>query len=394
MKKNKIVFVVQRYGMEVNGGAEYHCRVLAEHLTERYDVDVFTSCARDYMPWDNYYLAGSYMLNGVTVYRFPVERTKDQGRVLELSARVNRGDRDSEKEWIDEVGPYCPRLIAALKDSADLYNVVIFFGYNFYPSVVGLQLGLEHTILIPTAHDESNIYKDICRRTFHAAKAFLYNSVEERQFLIDQFETGTRPGRLTCVGIDLPDVSHAEMPRGYEQCHDYVIYVGRVARGKNFRQLNRYFIQYKQRHDTDLKLLVLGRVDNEEKLSYHDDIIYAGYVSEEDKTLFMKNAKLLIMPSMYESLSLVILESMALGIPVLVNEDCAVLKGQCIRSNAGLYYSNYTEFEKALDYMLTDKEIYSQMAENGMEFVRNNYNWQYVVENVNSLIEEIGKENE
>ena len=158
--------------------------------------------------------------------------------------------------------------------------------------------------------------------------------------------------------------------------------------------MNRYFIQYKQRHDTDLKLLVLGRVDNEEKLSYHDDIIYAGYVSEEDKTLFMKNAKLLIMPSMYESLSLVILESMALGIPVLVNEDCAVLKGQCIRSNAGLYYSNYTEFEKALDYMLTDKEIYSQMAENGMEFVRNNYNWQYVVENVNSLIEEIGKENE
>lgn len=389
MGKDRIVFIVQRYGMEVNGGAEYHCRVLAEHLSERYDVDVYTSCARDYMPWDNYYSVGSSVLNGITVYRFQVEKTKDEAHVRELSARVNRGDQAAETEWIEEVGPYCPQLITALKDKADLYKTVIFFGYNFYPTVVGLQLGLEHTILIPTAHDESNIYKDICRRTFLAAKAFLYNSVEERHFLIDKFGTGDRPGRLTCVGIDLPDICREEMPKGYEQYHDYVIYVGRVARGKNFRQLNRYFIQYKREHSTELKLLVLGRVDNEEKLAYHDDIVYLGYVSEEDKMLFMKNARLLIMPSMYESLSLVILESMALGRPVLVNEDCEVLKGQCLRSNAGLYYSNYAEFAKALDYMLTDTEAYSQMAENGLEFVRNNYDWQYVVENVSSLIEEI-----
>lgn len=389
MGKDRIVFIVQRYGLEVNGGAEYHCRVLAEHLSERYDVDVYTSCARDYMPWDNYYSVGLFLLNGVTVYRFHVEKTKDEAHVRELSARVNRGDQAAETEWIEEVGPYCPQLITALKDNAYLYKTVIFFGYNFYPTVVGLQLGLEHTILIPTAHDESNIYKDICRRTFFAAKAFLYNSVEERQFLIDKFGTGDRPGRLTCVGIDLPNICYEGMPKGYEQYHDYVIYVGRVARGKNFRQLNRYFIQYKREHNTELKLLVLGRVDNEEKLAYHDDIIYLGYVSEEDKMVFMKNAQLLIMPSMYESLSLVILESMALGRPVLVNEDCEVLKGQCLRSNAGLYYSNYAEFEKALDYMLTDTDAYSQMAENGLEFVRNNYDWQCVVENVSSLIEEI-----
>ncbi|MDE5698815.1 MAG: glycosyltransferase [Lachnospiraceae bacterium] len=84
----------------------------------------------------------------------------------------------------------------------------------------------------------------------------------------------------------------------------------------------------------------------------------------------------------------------SLGRPVLVNGDCNVLKGQCIRSNAGLYYSSYAEFEKALNYMLTNTEAYSQMMKNGLEFVRNNYSWQYVVENVSSLIEEIGKENQ
>lgn len=391
MIQNKIAFVVQRYGLEVNGGAEYHCRVLAEHLSEIYDVDILTSSARDYMPWDNYYGASTSVLNGVNVHRFPVERVKDEERVRELSAKMNRGEKEAESEWIKEVGPYCPKMIDYIKKNAETYKAIIFFGYAFYPTVIGLQLGLENTILIPTAHDEPNIYKDVCYRIFHAAKAFLYNSVEERQFLIDKFKTGNKPGRLTCVGIDLPDVADAGMPERYAQYDNYIIYVGRVCRGKNFKQLNRYFIQYKKEHNTDLKLLVLGRVNNEEILINHDDIIYLGFVSEEDKLCFMKNARLLVMPSLYESLSLVILESMALGRPVLVNGDCNVLKGQCIRSNAGLYYRNYAEFEMTLNFILNNPETYSQMAENGLEFVKKNYSWQYVVGNVSSLIEEIGR---
>lgn len=389
MKKGKIAFVVQRYGMEVNGGAEYHCRVLAEHLSEIYEVDILTSTARDYMPWDNYYAVGASTLNRVSVHRFPVEKVKDEERVRELSTRMNRGENGAEEEWIKEVGPYCPKMIDYIRENAETYRVIIFFGYAFYPTVIGLQLGLENTILIPTAHDEPNIYKDVCYRIFRAAKAFLYNSVEERQFLIDKFDTGDKPSRLTCVGIDMPNIDDSGLPEGYEKYSNYIIYVGRVCRGKNFKQLNRYFIQYKKEHDIDLKLLVLGRVNNDEVLIHHNDIIYLGFVSEEDKLRFMKNARLLVMPSLYESLSLVILESMALGRPILVNEECDVLKGQCIRSNAGLYYRNYAEFELALNYMFSDAEAYSQMADNGLEFVERNYNWQYVVENVSSLIEEM-----
>ncbi|MGN0155977.1 MAG: glycosyltransferase, partial [Lachnospiraceae bacterium] len=91
-----------------------------------------------------------------------------------------------------------------------------------------------------------------------------------------------------------------------------------------------------------------------------------------------------------ESLSLVILESMALKRPILVNGNCAVLKGQCIRSNAGLYYENYYEFEAALNYILSNKEAYREMCQNGYNFVKDNYSWDTIVENVYELTESIG----
>ena len=103
----------------------------------------------------------------------------------------------------------------------------------------------------------------------------------------------------------------------------------------------------------------------------------------------LENARLLVMPSEYESLSLVILESMAVGRPVLVNGRCAVLKGQCLRSNAGLYYRDFFEFEAGLNYILSDKEAYRQMCENGYKFVKENYNWDKVVADICDLIEEL-----
>ena len=103
----------------------------------------------------------------------------------------------------------------------------------------------------------------------------------------------------------------------------------------------------------------------------------------------LEQALLFMIPSKYESLSLVLLESLAAGTPVIVNGDCNVLRGQCVRSNAGLFYSSYLEFEAVLDYMLSHKEIYEQMCRNGIEFVKNEYNWDSVIDNINKFITHI-----
>jgi len=288
MGKGRIAYVVQRYGEDVNGGSEYLCRVLSEHLSGLYDVDVLTSCSRDYSPWDNFYKSGKSELNGVNVYRFPVEQA--DGYIHE---------KGEELIWIADKGPYCPGIIEYLKGNAALYKAVLFQTYDFYPSVAGLKLGLENSIFIPTAHDVPAIYQDIYKNTIASAKNFLYQSLEEKDFLEKKFRTSGKPGRTTCIGIDIPTLSDWELPSIYREIggYNYILYAGRVAHKKNYMQLNRYFIEYKTTHTDDLKLLVIGRINSGMTLLHCDDIIYLGFVPEEDKLRLMRHARFLIMPS-------------------------------------------------------------------------------------------------
>src|SRR5688500_12622879 len=84
----KLAVVVQRYGAEINGGAELHARYIAEHLARHSQVQVFTTCARDYITWKNELPEGEQTINGVRVVRFPVSHPRDPEVFSRLSARV------------------------------------------------------------------------------------------------------------------------------------------------------------------------------------------------------------------------------------------------------------------------------------------------------------------
>lgn len=74
MRRLRVALVVQRYGLEVNGGAELLCRMIAERLASRHSVEVLTTCAVDYVTWKNEYAPGLAEVNGIPVRRFRVDR--------------------------------------------------------------------------------------------------------------------------------------------------------------------------------------------------------------------------------------------------------------------------------------------------------------------------------
>ncbi len=382
---DKICFVVQQYGEEVNEGSGTHCKALAERMLPYYEVEVLTSTSLKY-PYSKYYEPGESTISGVTVRRFDLLRTPDKDKLLALNKKMLDQEEGAHDEWIMERGPFCPDLIKYLKDNADAYKAIIFFDYTTYLSYEGVNLKLPGTILVPLAHDNATIYKPIYRTTFDSAGTILYNTQEEKTLIGKVFGAKEKSSAVTCFGMNLRD-DEPVLSDKYKGFNNYIIYAGRVDYNKNFRELNHYYIQYKKTHDTDLKLLVIGQKREGYILEDHKDIEYLGFVSEEDKRALIGNAGCLVQPSRNESLSIVMLEAMAEKTPVIVNGYCEVMVGHCIRSNAGLYYKNYAEFAAELDYLFSHKDEAKIMGENGRKYVAEHYTWDVAVRNLSRLIE-------
>ena len=162
----KIAFIIQRYGAEVLGGSEQLCRLVAERLAAQHDVDVLTTCARDYVTWKNEYPEGADRICGVTVRRFASARTRDIDAFNQFSDRIfdKPHSRHDELEWLKQQGPWCPSLVEYLKRHHQQYDVLIFFTYLYAPTVLGLEVAPARSILVSTAHDEPAIRLEIYGR--------------------------------------------------------------------------------------------------------------------------------------------------------------------------------------------------------------------------------------
>lgn len=389
--KKKIAFVCQRYGLEVNGGAELYCRQIAENLSQIYDVTVYTTCAKDHMTWANEYRAGSEEINGVHVKRFRNDRQRILPDFLEIYAKIGSSQAHTdlqEIEFIEKQGPYCPGLIKGLAAEHNHYKVIFFVTYLYYTTVMGLLKDFDNAVLIPTVHDEPAVYLRLFDKVFASAKAFIWNTEEEKTFAQKRFPfLENKAGEVVGLGIQKPQGTLPPIPESIANS-PYIVYAGRIEAGKGCTKLFSYFQRYKKRFPGDLKLVLLGKAAME--IPKSQDIIHLGFVSEEMKFAIMQQALLLVLFSKYESLSMVVLESMIMGRPVLVNEECEVLKGHCVRSNAGLYFGNYPEFEGALNYLQTHKEQYETMCRNGEKYVEYNYQWPVIIRKYQNIIAAIG----
>jgi glycosyltransferase involved in cell wall biosynthesis len=374
----RLAVVVQRYGADINGGAELHARYVAEHLARHAEVEVFTTCARDYVTWDNDLPEGASTLGGVLVRRFQVAAPRDVFDFARRSTLVFNQTHSVQDElaWLHSEGPTSPALIGTLIAEQARFDWIVVFSYRYHHAFHSVRAVAPRAVLVPTAERDAAVGLSIFGPIFRGVRALMFNSHEERAML--QHAAGSElSGVVVGVGSDVPE---GPQPDRFRQKHGitgpFAIYVGRIDENKGCGELFDFFGRFARTMPGALRLVMIGT--SILPIPEHPRIRHLGFLSDEDKFDAMAAAEVLIMPSYYESLSMVALEAWALGKPVLANGRCDVLKGQCLRSDAGLFYENYAEFAETLYAITSGPGISGALGRNGMTYFRTHYAWPVV----------------
>jgi glycosyltransferase involved in cell wall biosynthesis len=389
----RLAIIVQRYGADIAGGAELHARYLADHLSRHAEVRVLTTCARDYVSWRNELPAGLDSVNSIPVERFPVVHERDQPDFARRSARVFESVHSVRDEllWLDAEGPRSTALVERVRTSGDEFDYLLFFSARYYQAFHGVRAAPDRAVLVPTAERDAALGVSVFGPVFRGVRAIMYNSFEERAVIQAVSSNQDVPGVVVGVGSEVPatvDPARFRVKFGVEG--PFVIYVGRIDSNKGCAELFDYFARYAASVARPPMLLLIGTPVL--AIPDHPHIRHLGYVSDEDKFDAIVASEALIMPSYYESLSMVALEAWALGRPVLANASCDVLVGQCLRSNAGLYYGNSPEFSAALDRLLTDRGLASALGRNGRAYYERHYDWAVIEQKYLDMLARLDRE--
>lgn len=385
----KLAFVVQRYGADIAGGSEAHCRDLAERLVPQHDITVLTTCARDYVTWANEMPSGETMERGVRVRRHPVARRRNLKAFADLSDDVFAGpaDRDRQDAWFLANGPETPDLLEHLRAAGSTYDAVLFWAFRYYPSYFGVPLVEDRAILVPTAEDDRVMDLSVLGEFFRRPRGYLFLTPEEETLVSLRAGRTLEPAEVIGLGLEgiVPTDRRAWLTQqGIPD--DYVLYLGRVDRNKGCDTLLEYFAAYS--HDSVRPTLVLAG-PLKMRVPEHPRIRALGYVSDEMREALLSHARALVVPSPFESLSIVLLEAWNHGVPALVNARCRVLAGQVRRANGGLYYRSAREFEAGLTHLLTHATDREAFGRQGLAYVEREYRWPTVLARVNRLLDRV-----
>ncbi|HEX5141969.1 MAG TPA: glycosyltransferase, partial [Dehalococcoidia bacterium] len=369
----KLACVVQRYGADIAGGSEAHCREIVERLAPGHDVTVLTSCARDYVTWANALPAGESRERGVRVIRFPVARTRRLKLFADISDEVFAGPAPVARQeaWFKENGPETPALLDHLRQHGASYDVVLFWAYRYYPSYFGVPLVPGRAVLVPTAEEDRAIDLDVLGEFFQRPVGYIFLTPEEEQLVSLRAGKALRPRAIIGSGLEPARASNAESVLAAHHLPErYLLYLGRVDRNKGCETLLDYFQQVASAADVP-PLVLAGPAKM--RIPAHPKILALGYVSDELREALLARALALIVPSPYESLSIALLEGWNHGVPALVNGRCKVLDGQVRRADGGLVFRSAVEFEEALTWLLSHPQERVAIGRQGREYVDGEY---------------------
>jgi glycosyltransferase involved in cell wall biosynthesis len=417
----KLAFVAPRYGGEIPAGAEHACRLLAEQLSLRHDVEVLTTAARDPRTWKNEYGEGADRVRGVLVRRFSVNQPHDATAFRQFSDRILGVPRSraEEMEWVRRLGPSVPGLVEHLKRQHRSYDAIVFFSLFHWTTVHGMAVAPERSILFPCVSLGPALRFGLWPDVLASARAVGLVSDAERTLLRSYLGISAPREEMVGVGIDPshrqayprhqqdpadepavdeesgehadeaadPDDDRSDRGIPFRRRHrlygPLVLYGGRVEPDNGCEEMLEYFDSYAA-GDGDTALVLMGvkmmRVPDEPYLRQ------AGVLPDRERMVAYEAADVTIAPGSDDPLALSVLESFAVGTPVLASARNAAAVEHCRRAGGGLYYRSRDEFIEGMRALMTRSKLREQLGESGRQYIRQYYRWEAVLGRFERLV--------
>lgn len=376
----RIAFVAPRLAAAgAVGGAEtliFNLATLAS--AAGLEVEFVTTCAKNHHTWENEFPEGETIHEGIKVRRFPVNANRDLKSFHEIQGRICNNiqvsDND-EKIWaLNSVNS--DAMMSYLEEGG--FDRIVVGPYLFGLTMEVASRFSDKTMLVPCLHDEAFARVRLVAKMFRSVRGFFFNTKPEMELAAslyggDILAEGKHTG---VVGFSLPDFeSSAENGHRIAGTNDpYIIFCGRREPLKGTPLLIDYWEAFRKTHpESQLKFVFTGSGDIERPEGLEDQIIDAGFVSEQDKHDLMAGALAFCHASVNESLGIVLLESWLAHRPVLVFEPGVVLTDQTRRANGGLWFKNFVEFSECLELLLDSPTVSDALAKSGRAFTIANY---------------------
>lgn len=395
-----VAIVVQRFGKNIEGGAETHARLLAEQLvkTLRWQVTVFATSSQDAQTWQPISPSGTEVTaEGIFIHRFRVRQLRSPilFRLFDfliawllkrrgLQSHVGRPG-SWERYWFRLHGPNCPDLVDSLRRTQELFDAVVCFTCESFLTSVGMEGINRKIILVPMLFDEKFAYFKSTRRVVDAASHIAVNSEEELSLLRRIYPLQAQKARILAIGVEAAADNATEAGTISDLPETFVLYLGKISRPKQVDKLLRNFETFKrERVENDLHLVLAGKLESGFQIPDAPYFHYVGFVSDQEKLHLIRRAMCVLNSSPLENHSLIALEALAMGVPILGNEVSETLRYYMKWAPTVFGYRNEAGFIRQLNELTAinwqEDAVRKAQVEQSRRWVLETFSWTKVTD--------------
>jgi glycosyltransferase involved in cell wall biosynthesis len=296
---------------------------------------------------------------------------------------------------------YQPKIDRLLK------KVDVFFNPHFFVAPISFRCKK-----VVTFHDLSfELYPEFFSLSKRVWQKILMNTKKEakeadqiiavsnstKQDLIDLYKIQEEKIKVIYSGIeqklktDLQPSKFLEIKKKYHLPDEFILYFGTIEPRKNLIGLIKAFEKLREYrtnvHESftninNIKLVIAGEkgwlykdvFKTARQSRFSKEIIFTGFVDNNDKPYLYNLASLFVYPSFYEGFGFPPLEAMACGVPTITS-NLSSLPETVAKSAIMIDPYNIDEFALAMEIGLKDKNLRKKLKEEGIKQVKK-FSWQ------------------